>query len=277
VLWRSRIDLNDAKHHAKLADLDDFKGTADEVLLEKIEELRGIIDQNKGAFAKELGAALDLITERDRVISGMETEIDRLKGWLGKRENQLQELWGKKEPDTAEPQADDLAISLKFSNNVISERNSQIEELQISLKNHHEQFDNLKSHFEVTLKAIAMNLNALKGDRESIPTEFMTEFMRGIKRHGCHGLPRGEGWNVWYEPCPVIKTTAMEVIVISQNLPIDILQKRPDFKLGGTFHVNKAKLQRDGKALHTRYGEYFYISVPDSAIETLKDTVEAIS
>jgi uncharacterized coiled-coil protein SlyX len=155
VLWRSRIDLNDAKHHAKLADLDDFKGTADEVLLEKIEELRGIIDQNKGAFAKELGAALDLITERDRVISGMETEIDRLKGWLGKRENQLQELWGKKEPDTAEPQADDLAISLKFSNNVISERNSQIEELQISLKNHHEQFDNLKSHFEVTLKVIA--------------------------------------------------------------------------------------------------------------------------
>jgi hypothetical protein len=113
---------------------------------------------------------------------------------------------------------------------------------------------------------------ALFGDRESIPTEFM----RGIKRHG---LLLGEGWNVWYEPCPVIKTTAMEVIVISQNLPIDILQKHPDFKLGGKFHINKAKLQRDGKALHTRHGEYFFISAPDIAFSLVesKELVEAIS
>jgi hypothetical protein len=71
----------------------------------------------------------------------------------------------------------------------------------------------------------------------------------------------------------------MEVIVISQNLPIDILQKRPDFKLGGTFHVKEAKLQRDGYALHTRYGEYFYISAPDSAIalDERKELLEVAS
>jgi hypothetical protein len=58
----------------------------------------------------------------------------------------------------------------------------------------------------------------------------------------------------------------MEVIVVSQNIPLDILELFPDFYKGGKFHINKAKLQRDGKALHTRYGEYFYVDVPDSAI-----------
>ena len=64
-----------------------------------------------------------------------------------------------------------LIESSRLSNNVISERNTQIEELQITLKNHREQFDNLKSHFEVTLKAIAMNLNALKGARRPDETK----------------------------------------------------------------------------------------------------------
>ena len=73
-------------------------------------------------------------------------------------------------------------------------------------------------------------------------------------------------WLTLYEPCPVVKTTAMEVIVVSQNIPLDILELFPDFYKGGKFHINKAKLQRDGKALHTRYGEYFYVDVPDSAI-----------
>jgi hypothetical protein len=116
-------------------------------------------------------------------------------------------------------------------------------------------------------QAIAKIINHF-GDRASIPPEFMAEFMNGIKRHG---LPISEGWNVWYEPCPVVKTTAMEIIVTSQNLPIDILQKHPDFKLGGKFHIGKAKLQRYGYALHTRYGEYFYIAVPDSAIALVEN------
>ena len=65
----------------------------------------------------------------------------------------------------------DLCDRLRTSANQISERNTQIEELQITLKNHREQFDNLKSHFEVTLKAIAMNLNALKGARKPDETK----------------------------------------------------------------------------------------------------------
>lgn len=97
------------------------------------------------------------------------------------------------------------------------------------------------------------------GDRRDIPPEFIAEFMRGINQHG---LPNGEGWNTFYEPCPVIKTTAMEVIVYSQIFPFDV----PFNSKGGKFNVNKPRLQRDGKAHHTRYGEYFYISAPDSAI-----------
>ncbi len=58
-------------------------------------------------------------------------------------------------------------------------------------------------------------------------------------------------WLTLYEPCPVVKTTAMEVIVVSQNIPLDILELFPDFYKGGKFHVNKAKLQRDGRAYHS--------------------------
>jgi hypothetical protein len=73
-------------------------------------------------------------------------------------------------------------------------------------------------------------------------------------------------WLTLYEPCPVVKTTAMEVIVVSQNIPLDILELFPDFYKGGKFHINKAKLQQSGRAYHSRHGEYFYIDVPDSAI-----------
>jgi hypothetical protein len=58
----------------------------------------------------------------------------------------------------------------------------------------------------------------------------------------------------------------MEIIVISKDMPPEIMELYPDFYKGGKFHINKAKLQRDGKALHTRYGEWFHISAPDSAI-----------
>jgi hypothetical protein len=71
---------------------------------------------------------------------------------------------------------------------------------------------------------------------------------------------------VFYEPCPVVKITAMEIIVVSQTMPYEITKLYPDFKAGGKFNINKPRLQRDGKALHTRYGEWFHISAPDSAI-----------
>ena len=73
-------------------------------------------------------------------------------------------------------------------------------------------------------------------------------------------------WLTLYELCPVVKTTAMEIIVVSQNIPLDILELFPDFYKGGKFHINKAKLQQSGRAYHSRHGEYFYIAVPDSAI-----------
>lgn len=78
--------------------------------------------------------------------------------------------------------------------------------------------------------------------------------------------PHGECSRIFYEPCDVIKTTAMEIIVISKDMPSKILELYPDFYAGGKFHINKTKLQQSGKAYHSRHGEYFYIAAPDSAI-----------
>ena len=101
ILWRSRIDLNDARINAEEVDLDEF--------------LASLLEEQKQAKAS-------------------------LSGYLK-------------------------------SDEVIAERDRQIQELQITVKNHHEQFDALKSHFEVLLKAIAMNLNALKGERKPDETK----------------------------------------------------------------------------------------------------------
>ena len=103
------------------------------------------------------------------------------------------------------------------------------------------------------------------GDRgvfppNSFPNDFGYKFFESVFE------PIDSAARVFYEPCPVVKTTPMEVIVTSQNMPSEILELFPDFKAGGTFHINKAKLQRDGRALHTRHGDWFYIAVPDVAI-----------
>ncbi len=83
-------------------------------------------------------------------------------------------------------------------------------------------------------------------------------------------------WLTLYEPCPVVKTTAMEVVVTSQDMPPEIMELYPDFYKGGKFHINKAKLQQSGRAYHSRHGEYFYIAVPDStiALSESKELVE---
>lgn len=119
------------------------------------------------------------------------------------------------------------------------------------------------------------------GDRASIPPEFITEFMHGIKRHG---LSEKEGWNVWYELCPVIKVTALTVVVFSRPVPDELLSglfvgRKSSFYSGGKFAVDKPELQRDGKAYHSRHGEYFYIAVPNVAIALVerKELLEVLS
>ena len=109
------------------------------------------------------------------------------------------------------------------------------------------------------------------------PSEFFGEFIYGfVGSLGRQIDPNCQSSRIFYEPCPVVKTTAMEVIVVSQNIPLDILELFPDFNQGGKFHINKAKLQRDGKALHTRYGEWFHISAPDSAIVLVEESKELL-
>lgn len=104
---------------------------------------------------------------------------------------------------------------------------------------------------------------ALFGDLDSFDKEFINNFLASIHRQP---VPDCQSSRIFYEPCVVVRTTAMEVICISQSMPDAIMELYPDFNKGGKFHINKAKLQRDGRALHTRHGDWFYIAVPDVAI-----------
>lgn len=159
---------------------DDIKDHRIEDLERDLTEARKIIIENAEYSEQK-------IAKRDRQIEELQTEINRLKSWLKKREDQLQVLWANdgKKSKTADPKpnVNDLTVSLKFSNNVILERNRQIEELQITLKNHREQFDDLTSHFEVTLKAIAMNLDGLKGARKPDETREVNGVMTTFRNY----------------------------------------------------------------------------------------------
>jgi hypothetical protein len=103
------------------------------------------------------------------------------------------------------------------------------------------------------------------GDRGVFPPDLFPDDY-GYQFFGSVFEPIDSAARIFYEPCPVVKITAMKIIVVSQTMPYEITKRFPDFKAGGKFNINKPRLQRDGKALHTRYGEYFYISAPDSAI-----------
>jgi hypothetical protein len=113
------------------------------------------------------------------------------------------------------------------------------------------------------LDRTVVNTLNLFGDLDSFDKEFINNFLSSIHRQI---MPNCQYSRIFYEPCVVVKTTAMEVIVISQTMPYEITKLYPDFNRGGKFNINKPKLQQSGRAYHSRHGEYFYIAVPDSAI-----------
>jgi hypothetical protein len=115
-----------------------------------------------------------------------------------------------------------------------------------------------KPNFDRALKQI---FDAF-GGRSNVPFDLKVEFFEGIEKHGFPDDP----WKVFYEPCPVIKIKPMTIAVESQNMPPEIQEAFPDFYAGGIFHIQKAALQRDGKAYHSRHGEYFHLFAPETAI-----------
>jgi hypothetical protein len=121
-------------------------------------------------------------------------------------------------------------------------------------------------------RTVAETLN-LFGDLDSFDKEFINQFLASLNRQP---VPDCQSSRIFYEPCVVVKTAAMEIIVVSQTMPYEITKLYPDFNKGGKFHINKAKLQRDGKAHHSRHGEYFYIAVPDSAAAQIDDCKEKV-
>jgi hypothetical protein len=82
------------------------------------------------------------------------------------------------------------------------------------------------------------------------------------RRYFLHGH-----WRTWYEPCPVIRSTAKTVTVSSQNFPDTPLYP------GGEF-----RLKWDEKAhscYHSRHGEWFWAEPqPDAFLFPSKDVLE---
>ncbi len=75
--------------------------------------------------------------------------------------------------------------------------------------------------------------------------------------------------HTWYEPCKVLKRTKKFFIVESGDFPGTGMYR------GGTFHVNAERLQNEGKAYHSRHGEYFYLEKPEvGALFPSKDLLE---
>lgn len=62
----------------------------------------------------------------------------------------------------------------------------------------------------------------------------------------------------WYEPCKVLKRTKKFFIVESGDFPDTGMYR------GGIFHVNAEQLLKEGKAYHSRHGEYFYLEKPET-------------
>jgi len=61
-------------------------------------------------------------------------------------------------------------------------------------------------------------------------------------------------WHVYYEKCQVIERKPNYLTVVSQDMDI------PGFYKGGKFRVKRDELQSEGKAYHSRHGEFFYIT-----------------
>ena len=118
-------------------------------------------------------------------------------------------------------------------------------------------------HYTPILDQAIAKIHNHFGGRENVPTEFVGGFFMGLRNHG---LPDGDSWKTYFEPCPVIKIKPMTIAVQSQNMSPEIQEAFPDFYAGGIFHIQKAALQRDGKAYHSRHGEYFHLFAPETAI-----------
>ncbi len=100
-------------------------------------------------------------------------------------------------------------------------------------------------------------------DYNELGNEFINELFASMSRKV---LPDCASTRIFYEPCKVVKTTAMEIVVESVTMPSKILELYPDFERcnGGTFNVNKARLQQHGFVKHTRrYAGYFYLAIPE--------------
>ena len=82
----------------------------------------------------------------------------------------------------------------------------------------------------------------------------MTDILYRGRVYFLHGTHR----QTWYEACKVIKRTKKFVVVDSGDFPESPLYR------GGRFSVNAEQLQKDGKAYHSRHGEYFYLEKPET-------------
>lgn len=71
-----------------------------------------------------------------------------------------------------------------------------------------------------------------------------------------------EGYCTWYEPCPIVRQSKLYITVQSRTFTKDIDCGYQLYR-GGEFSVNAQSICEDGKAYHSRHGEYFYLHLPE--------------
>lgn len=79
----------------------------------------------------------------------------------------------------------------------------------------------------------------------------------------------GGDWRIWYERCPITARTISTLTVQSETFPDSPLYP------GGKFRVSRCNIETDGKAYHSRHGEYFYTEPqPDAFLFPSKQLLE---
>ena len=92
----------------------------------------------------------------------------------------------------------------------------------------------------------------------------MSDIIYRCRRYSYH-----DGWKAWYEPCPVLKRSPKFVVIESQDFPESPLYR------GGRFSLSRQSLEANGKAYHSRHGEWFFLEPQrDAFLFPSKDILE---
>jgi hypothetical protein len=167
--------------------------------------------------------------------SELRQELDRIEKYI---QDAIAKLVNTKEPTEEELQDALSSVIQKWQVTFNSKPPVEVREaLRLAMDNQIKLRVDLSSLLEREAKEIAAS-----ADLDNI------KFLYRGRRYSVSGC-----WHVYYEKCQVIERKPNYLTVVSQDMDV------PGFYKGGKFRVKRDELQSNGKAYHSRHGEFFYI------------------